>query len=154
MRESDWSSDVCSSDLRLPPQEREKMRITIPDFMRLVEEQTGGEVKASDFYPVPTVAPISKAVGFLKDKHYIEFTGHPHCGMATYLFVEDNKITPITRIANVDEFSSAMKKLCKEAAKGNKNRAKLHLVGGVRHLKFSFLRKYVLRVLSEGSMKA
>ncbi|MBZ5700010.1 MAG: radical SAM protein [Acidobacteriia bacterium] len=28
---------------RLPQQEREKMRITIPDFMRLVEEQTNGK---------------------------------------------------------------------------------------------------------------
>ena len=48
---------------RLPPQEREKMRITIPDFMRLVEEQTEGDIKASDFYPVPVVVPVSKAVG-------------------------------------------------------------------------------------------
>ncbi len=55
---------------RLPQEEREKMRITIPDFMRLVEEQTNGKIKVSDFYPVPTVVPVSKAVGALKDKHY------------------------------------------------------------------------------------
>ncbi|MGD6805783.1 MAG: tetraether lipid synthase Tes [Candidatus Bathyarchaeia archaeon] len=139
---------------RIPPQEREKMRITIPDFMRLVEEQTGGNVKSSDFYPVPTVAPISKAVGSIKDKHYIEFTGHPHCGMATYLFVEDGKATPITRIANVDKFTDAMKKVYEEANKGNKSRAKLRLVGAARHVKFSFLRKYVFRVLSEGSYES
>ncbi len=136
---------------RLPQQEREKMRITIPDFMRLVEEQTNGTIKASDFYPVPTVASISKAVGALKDKRYIEFTGHPHCGMATYLFVEDGKITPITKLANVEKFTDTMKKVYEEAQKGNKNRAKLHLVGAVRHVKFSFLRKYIFRVLSEGS---
>ena len=82
---------------RLPQQEREKMRITIPDFMRLVEEQTNGVIKAHDFYPVPIVVPISKAVGALKDKRYVEFTAHPHCGMATYLFIENGKITPITR---------------------------------------------------------
>ncbi|MCW4018390.1 MAG: radical SAM protein [Candidatus Bathyarchaeota archaeon] len=139
---------------RIPQQEREKMRITIPDFMRLVEEQTGGEVKSSDFYPVPTVAPISKAVGSIKDKHYIEFTGHPHCGMATYLFVEDGKATPITRIANVDKFTDAMKKVYEEANKGNKSRAKLRMVGAARHVKFSFLRKYVFRVLSEGSYES
>ena len=66
--------------------------------MRLVEEQTNGMIKASDFYPVPTVAPIAKAVGALKDKRYVEFTAHPHCGMATYLFIENGKITPISRI--------------------------------------------------------
>ncbi len=47
---------------RLPPEEREKMRITIPDFMHLVEQQTNGAVKVSDFYPVPTVVPVSKMV--------------------------------------------------------------------------------------------
>ena len=123
---------------RLPQQEREKMRITIPDFMRLVEEQTNGMIKASDFYPVPTVAPVAKAVGALKDKRYIEFTAHPHCGMATYLFVENGKTTPITRIANVEKFVSAMKKVYEEAKKGNKNRAKLRLVGAaqIREVQF------------------
>ncbi|MCW4010894.1 MAG: radical SAM protein [Candidatus Bathyarchaeota archaeon] len=139
---------------RIPQQEREKMRITITDFMRLVEEQTDGNVKTSDFYPVPTVAPIAKAVGSIQDKHFIEFTGHPHCGMATYLFVEDGKTTPITRIANVEKFTDAMKKVYEEAQKGNKNRAKLRLVGAARHVKFSFLRKYVFRVLSEGSYES
>jgi uncharacterized radical SAM superfamily Fe-S cluster-containing enzyme len=139
---------------RLPQQERERMRITIPDFMRLVEEQTNGMVKASDFYPVPTVAPVAKAVGALKDKHYIEFTAHPHCGMATYLFIENGKTTPITRIANVEKFNNAMKKVYEEAHKGNKNRAKLRMVGAARYVKFSFLRKYVLRVLTEGSYES
>jgi 7,8-dihydro-6-hydroxymethylpterin dimethyltransferase len=139
---------------RLPQQEREKMRITIPDFMRLMEEQTKGTIKASDFYPVPTVAPIAKAVGALKDKRYLEFTGHPHCGMATYLFVENGKTTPITRIANVEKFTAAMKKVYEEAQKGNKTRAKLRLVGAARYVKFSFLRKYVLRVLTEGSYES
>ncbi len=48
---------------RLPEHERAKMRITIPDFMRFCEEQTEGKIKVSDFYPVPTVVPISRAVG-------------------------------------------------------------------------------------------
>jgi uncharacterized radical SAM superfamily Fe-S cluster-containing enzyme len=139
---------------RLPAEERAKMRITIPDFMKLVEEQTGGRIKVSDFYPVPTVVPVSKAVGALQGKRYVEFTAHPHCGMATYLFVEDGKITPITRLANVDKFTKSMKKVYEDAAKGNKNRAKLHLLGAARHVKFSFLRKYVLRVLTEGSYQS
>ena len=47
-----------------------------------------------------------------------------------------------------------MKKVYEEAAKGNKNRAKLRLVGASRHMKFSFLRKYVLRVLTEGTYES
>jgi uncharacterized radical SAM superfamily Fe-S cluster-containing enzyme len=136
---------------RLPAQEREKMRITIPDFMRLLEEQTNGMIKANDFYPVPTVAPVSKAVGALKDKRYPEFTGHPHCGMATYLFVEDGKTATITQLANVEKFVNALNDAYEDASKGNKNRAKLHLVSAARYVKFSFLRKYVFRVLTEGS---
>jgi uncharacterized radical SAM superfamily Fe-S cluster-containing enzyme len=122
--------------------------------MRLVEEQTNGKIKVSDFYPVPTVVPVSKAIGALQDKRNVEFTAHPHCGMATYLVVENGKITPITQLANVDKFIGSMKKVYEDASKGNKNRAKLHLIGAARHVKFSFLRKYVLRVLTEGSYQS
>ena len=139
---------------RLPQKERDRMRITIPDFMRLVEEQTEGKVKVADFYPVPTVVPVSKAVGAMKDKRYVEFTAHPHCGMATYLFVENGKIIPITRYANVDKFIGTMKKVYEHASKGSKNKAKLRLFGAVRHVKFSFLRKYLLRVLTEGNYQS
>jgi uncharacterized radical SAM superfamily Fe-S cluster-containing enzyme len=139
---------------RLPQKERDKMRITIPDFMQLVEEQTKGEIKVSDFYPVPTVVPVSKAVGALQGKRYVEFTAHPHCGMATYLFVENGKIIPITRYANVDKFVGTMKKVYENASKGNKNKAKLRLIGAMRHVKFSFLRKYLLRVLTEGNYQS
>ncbi len=139
---------------RLPLKERARMRITIPDFMHLVEEQTDGKIKVTDFYPVPTVVPVSKAVGALQDKRYVEFTAHPHCGMATYLFVEDGDITPITRYGNVDKFIATMRKVTENALKGSKRKAKLRLLGAARHVKFSFLRKYLLRVLTEGSYKS
>lgn len=139
---------------RLPAEERAKMRITIPDFMKLVEDQTSGKIKTSDFYPVPTVVPVSKAIGALQGKRYLEFTAHEHCGMATYLFVENGKITPITRLANVDKFIGSMKKVAEVASKGKKTSAKLHLLDAARHVKLSFLRKYVLRVLMEGSYQS
>jgi uncharacterized radical SAM superfamily Fe-S cluster-containing enzyme len=135
---------------RLPPQEREKMRITIPDFMRLVEEQTKGNIKVTDFYPVPVVVPVSKAVGALKDKRYVEFTAHPHCGMATFVFVENGKLTPVTRYGNIEKFRDSLEKVYLDASKGSRSKAKLRLVGAARHMKFSVLRKYVLRVLMEG----
>lgn len=139
---------------RLPQKERDRMRITIPDFMHLVEEQTEGKIKVSDFYPVPTVVPISKAVSALQDKRHVEFTAHPHCGMATYLFVEKGEIIPITRYANIDKFVGAMKKVCEDAAKGSKKKAKLRLLGAARHVKFGFLRKYLSKVLREGSYRS
>ena len=139
---------------RLPPQEREKMRITIPDFMRLVEEQTQGDIKVADFYPVPVVVPVSKAVGALKDKRYVEFTAHPHCGMATFVLVENGKVVPVTRYGNIEKFRNALQKVYEDAAKGSKNKAKIRLVGAARHMKFGFLRKYVLGVLMSGDYKS
>ena len=139
---------------RLPEEEREKMRITIPDFMRLCEEQTKGKVKMNDFYPVPTVVPISQAMGAIKHKRYVEFTAHPHCGMATYLFVEKGEIIPITKYGNVDGFVKTMEKVYEEAAKGHETRAKMRLLGALRHVKFGMLRKYLMPVLKTGSYEA
>jgi len=139
---------------RLPEKERAKMRITIPDFMKLVEEQTEGKIKVSDFYPVPIVVPVSKAVGALKGKRYVEFTTHPHCGMATYVFIENDKIVPITRYGNVESFVKAMKKVYEDAAKGRSKRAKLRLLGTLRHVKFSLLRKYLWPILKTGSYES
>ena len=139
---------------RLPPDEREKMRITIPDFMHEVEKQTKGVIKTSDFYPVPVVVPVSKAVGAIKGKRYVEFTAHPHCGMATFVFIENGKITPITRYGNIEKFVATLQSVYDDAAKGNKGKAKLRLVSASRHIKFSFLRKYVLKVLINGDYKS
>ncbi len=140
---------------RLPQKEREGMRITIPDFMRLVEEQTQGTIKMNDFYPVPTVVPVSKAVGNMQNKRYIEFTAHPHCGMATYLFVEDGKIVPITRYANVDRFAAAIRKVYEKAVKDGKRVSSRSLLGpALKNIKFGFARKYIWSVFTEGSYKA
>lgn len=139
---------------RIPSEERMNMRITIPDWMKLVEEQTEGQIKVSDFYPVPTVVPISRAVGAIKNKRYVEFTAHPHCGMATYVFVEDRRIVPITKYANVDKFIESMRKVFEEAEKGNNMRAKMHLIGALRHVKFGMLKNYIWPVLKTGSYKA
>jgi uncharacterized radical SAM superfamily Fe-S cluster-containing enzyme len=139
---------------RLPEEERAKMRITIPDFMRLCEEQTDGKVKVDDFFPVPTVVPIAQAVGALKHKRYVEFTAHPHCGMATYLFVEKGDIVPITDYGNVDKFVKTMENVYAEAHKGHETRAKMRLLGALRHVKFGLLRKYLLPVLRTGSYEA
>jgi uncharacterized radical SAM superfamily Fe-S cluster-containing enzyme len=139
---------------RLPQQDREKMRITIPDFMRLLEEQTKGAIKVSDFYPVPVVVPVSKAVGALRDKRYVEFTAHPHCGMATFVIVENGKITPVTRYGSIERFRNSLLKVYEDASKGSKSKARLRLIGAARHMKFSFLRKYVLRVLMEGDYQS
>lgn len=85
----------------MPKKEREKYRITIPDCLKAIEEQTNGEINRYDFYPVPSVVPISKFVEAMTDKPQYELTTHFACGMATYVFVDDGKLVPITRFVDV-----------------------------------------------------
>ena len=129
-------------------------RITIPDFMRLVEEQTDGQLKRDDFYPVPTVVPFARAVGALKGKRYPEFTMHEHCGMATFVFVDDGKLVPITRYANVDGFMKAMNEVAELALAGRKVRASLKMMESMRHLKVKVLGPLITGVVKEGSYEA
>jgi hypothetical protein len=129
-------------------------RITIPDFMRLVEEQTNGQIKQSDFYPVPSVVPFAKAVGALKGSRYPEFTMHEHCGMATFVFVEDGKLTPITQYANIDAFMHSMNEVYRLARAGKSVRARLEMIGSFRHLKLRVLAPLISGVVREGSYGA
>ena len=104
---------------RIDESERKKGRITIPDFMKLLEEQTDGEIPKESFYPVPFVVPVSYFVEAWKGVPQLEFTVHPHCGAATYVFVEDGKFIPITEFIDVEGF---MEYLLNAAEEINKSR--------------------------------
>jgi uncharacterized radical SAM superfamily Fe-S cluster-containing enzyme len=81
---------------------RNKSRITIPDFLALIEVQTDNEISREDFYPVPFVAPISHLIGLSAGLHQMAFTVHPHCGAATYIFYHQGKFLPINRFLDVE----------------------------------------------------
>ena len=66
--------------------------------------------------------------------------------MATYAFVEGDDLIPINRYGNVNNFIKSMEKVYEEASKGHKRKAKLRLVGALRHIKFGLLRKYLLPI--------
>jgi hypothetical protein len=137
--------------------DREKLaeyRITIPDFMRLVEEQTDGQLKRSDFYPVPSVVPFARAVGALRGTRYPEFTMHEHCGMATFFFVEGDRIIPITRYADVDAFMNNMSEVVELVKRGHDVRAKLQMIQSLRHLNVKVLKPLISGVIKEGSYDA
>lgn len=132
-----------------------RYRITISDFMKLVEEQTNGKIKVSDFRPIPWAVPIAKAIGALKGKYYHEFSTAPWCGVATFLIPKNNgEYVPITRVADVDKFREAMLKVYKHAKKGQMFRAKLRLLFSLRYAKFSLLKGLLWRVLKEGTYEA
>jgi len=103
---------------RISQKDRAKWRITIPDFLKAVEKQTGGQIAVSDFYPIPCVVPISNFVEAYKGKSYVEFTTHEHCGAATYVFTDDSKIIPITRFVNAEKLFELLDKYAEELKRG------------------------------------
>jgi uncharacterized radical SAM superfamily Fe-S cluster-containing enzyme len=59
-------------------------RVTIPDVLAALEEQTGGLFNVSDFVPVPCCFPT--------------------CNSVTYAFVDGETILPLPRVLNVEDY--------------------------------------------------
>lgn len=99
-----------------------KFRITIPDVIERLSEQTDGAVAKEDFYPVPAVSAITHFIEALKHKPQYELTSHFACGAATYLFIgDDGRVVPITRFVDVP---GLMEWLDERAAELEKSRFK------------------------------
>ena len=43
-----------------------------------------------DFFPVPTVAPLSNLIGALSGSPKLTFTCHSHCGLAAFLYISED----------------------------------------------------------------
>ena len=89
----------------MPKKERMKHRITIPDVIKYIEEQTGGQVGREDFYPVPTLANLTRFVEALTHKPEYDLSAHFACGMATYVFQDEGgRMVPLPRFVDVEGF--------------------------------------------------
>ncbi|MBI5680523.1 MAG: radical SAM protein [Methanobacterium sp.] len=95
---------------RTPSDEVEGQRITIPDFQKLVEKQMESKIKVEDFYPASSVFPISEFIEAIEGEKQVTFTCHPHCGAATYVFVDGDEIIPITQFVDVERFFNLLSK--------------------------------------------
>jgi hypothetical protein len=87
---------------RVPERERERFRITIPDVVAKIEEEFEGEISRDDFYPIPSCMPFSNFVEALTKEREYELSTHFACGMATYLFLDGEKVIPMPRFVDVD----------------------------------------------------
>lgn len=110
---------------RMPKKERKEYRITIPDAIQRIEEQTNKEISANDFYTVPFVMPISNFVEAITKKAEYQFSAHFACGMATYIFKEGKKTIPITRFVDVE---GLMKYLDEKAGKIKKGKKYIEMI--------------------------
>ena len=140
---------------RINREERDRMRITIPDLMRLAEEQTDGLIKRGDWYPVPAAVSFSRFVGKLKDRRYVDFSPHPHCGMATYLIVDGEKVTPISEYLKVEGFLEAMEAAYRRIDEGHRTRAKVTIAAAaLRNVSFGMFRRFLLPLIWRGDFRS
>jgi hypothetical protein len=103
---------------RMPRRERMRYRITIPDIIKLIEEQTGGAVTQDDFFPVPAAMIISEFVEGLTGRPMYDLSSHFACGAATYVFKDNGRLIPITRFIDVEGFLEFMRERTEELKRG------------------------------------
>lgn len=149
---------------RIDKSELEKRRITIPDFLALVEVQTDGAIAKEDFYPIPCVGSISHFIEAWKGKVIPFPSCHPACGAATFVFIDGEKLVPLTRFIDME----GILELTEESAKEVRKNGKLGKVSAItkfskRFLSFvdykampksSTIPKLVINIFKKGSRQA
>ncbi|MFA4848662.1 MAG: radical SAM protein [Methanoregula sp.] len=111
-----------------------KSRITIPEVLADIEEQTQGIIKKDDFYPIPCVLPFSDLVEAYTGKPQVRFTAHPHCGAATYVFVQETGIVPVNRMVDVESFFASIEQMTETIKKGGAINKYKALLEGVKNM--------------------
>lgn len=136
----------------------EKQRVDYVDLFKILENGLNRQITMDDFYPVPFVYPISKLVEKLKGCEQVEFTAHPTCGGATYVFVEKQKdgikFIPITRLVDVEGLMEFIKELSNIQGSFLKLRiayAFLRNIGKYVKDEGKFLKKLLWRTMLSGS---
>ncbi len=103
--------------------EREKLRVTIYDTVKLIEEQTDGQITVNDWFPVPTSVPFSEFAEALAGRFKFEMANHPQCGVGTYVYVkkidgEKIEYIPITKMIDIEGFLSYLVEKAEELESG------------------------------------
>ncbi len=119
---------------RMKKHEVKRFRITIPDAINLIEEQTGGEIYREAWFPIPVAAKFAKFVEALTGKEQFIMANHIACGAATYVFVDRDeqglvrKFVPITSFFKVEDFVAYMDDMREKLEKSGKAMKYVHLV--------------------------
>ena len=88
---------------RLTKTERAKYRITIPDCIERIEEQTNGEITPDGWFPVPSCSPVTHFIEAFTKREQYELSIHFACGAGTYVFydTDKSKLIPLTSFVDI-----------------------------------------------------
>jgi len=103
---------------RIPRNKRLKLRITIPDCIKLIDEQTEGEIPDSAWFPVSSCTPITHFVENLTKNEEYELSNHFACGAGTYVFQESGKLVPITSFVDIEGLLEHLEEKSRELKHG------------------------------------
>jgi hypothetical protein len=141
---------------RVDHAERNRMRITTPEVIINIEKQTEGKISRDDWYPVSSMMGVGRALGLLKGVPTVELHAHFACGMATFLFLDDDgSYIPITQVVDLEMLLTTLDDVCdlyaeRKILRGL--RAKLKLLGFTRHIKKkSYMKPIITSFLKRGS---
>ena len=101
---------------RVPKKERQRFRITIPGAIKRIEEQTNGVITMDDWYPIPIAGHIAKFFEAFAGKRYY-MTSHFGCGAATYVFLDEDRVIPISRFLDIEGFVEFLEEKAEEFKK-------------------------------------
>jgi len=139
---------------RAQKEQMRRLRITVPDAIRLIEEQTGGRIHVKDWRPVNWPVPIARGMEILKGRMYPEFTMHPMCGASTFIVIEEDSYSPITRHVDVDRFAEVFWSIYYHGVRGKKARAKAEALKFLPIIKSDLFRDILKGIVRRGSIKA
>lgn len=82
--------------------QREALRATQSD---IVEQMKAFGLKMNDWYPVSAAENLADVVGKITNHdNWVRFYNNEKCGLATYAYVDGEKLRPITEFIDVDGF--------------------------------------------------
>ncbi|NPA77060.1 MAG: radical SAM protein [Candidatus Diapherotrites archaeon] len=94
---------------KLDEEKRKALRVTQSDVVEVLGELGLGEMDM--WFPIPSVQYLADLIS--GQKHFVHFYNNEKCGLATYAFVDGERLRPITEFIDVDGFLAEVEDLYK-----------------------------------------
>jgi uncharacterized radical SAM superfamily Fe-S cluster-containing enzyme len=133
---------------RIDKTELAQKRFTLADLVQRCVDQTDF-LEVGHFFPVPSVSVLSELASVFRDEPKVAFTSHPHCGLATFIFVDENDVPmAVNEFVDVPRLFEDVEK-----AAADIENAKVRSAAKVKLLKFKLQEgKYINKKKSPGGI--